>query len=178
MCRRLAALLVVFVGVLPKAIHCLPVGGAADDGWHGGVMNVQDQGPGQCIDFTNHYCNQVQKSNKVYLPNPRGHTTLEKAIEEFNDFLPLLEQGCHPKVATLLCFLYFPFCAESHQEVRVYPCKEVCEEVTNEYSSCTALVNQAYGWNDQLNCTEPHFSKRVSSGQCAYGVAPPYPGKF
>ena len=172
-----AALLLIFVGVMPKVIHCLPVAGS-DEQYHGGLITVpgNNEGP-QCVEFTEHYCNQVMNSSMVYFPNPRGHKTLEEAKKEFSDFIPLLQSGCHPKLATLLCFIYFPFCASSYPSLRVYPCKEVCEEVAGEDTQCTTLINQVAGWNEQLACDMPHF-KPKSSLQCADGIAPAYPGKF
>ena len=174
MCRLLmlsrAALLLVFVGVLPEAIHCVPVSGGLID-----VPGTND-GP-QCVEFTNHYCNQFENRSTAYFPNPRGHKTLEEAEKEFNDFIPLLQSGCHPKLGTLLCFIYFPFCESAYPALRIYPCKEVCEEVTRDDSQCTTLINQYAGWNAQLQCNMPYF-KPKSSLQCADGIAPVYPGKF
>ena len=171
-----AALLLVFVGVLPEAIHCMPVGD--DDTFTGGVMKPvdQDQGP-QCVELRDHYCSEVMNSSKVFFPNPRGHETLEEAMSEFNDFIPLLTSGCHEKLGTLLCFIYFPFCTDSYPSWRVYPCKEVCKEVTDEKGECTELINQVAGWNDQLQCDLPHYLPK-SSLRCADGVAPSYPGEF
>ena len=177
-----AALLLVFVGVLPEAIHCMPVGD--DDMFTGGVMNLVNPGKGlQChdVELRDHYCSRVMNSSghssKVFFPNPRGHETLEDAIREFNDFIPLLKSGCHEKLGTFLCFIYFPFCTDDYPSLRIYPCKEVCEDITDKDGECTRLVSQVAGWNDQLECNSPHYLPQ-SSLQCADGVAPSYPGKF
>jgi len=159
-----AALLLIFVGVLPKAIDCSPV----DEYYHGGVLNVP-KAP-ECIVLTDHYCSQVLNYSTVYLPNPRGHKTLDEAKKEFNDFIPLLQSGCHPKLATFLCFTYFPLCYDygPNPPIKIYPCKEVCEEVAGEDTNCTAIVDQYNGWNDQLQCNKSHF-KPKSSRQCNNG---------
>ena len=169
-----AALLLIFVGVLPEAIHCMPVGG--DNVLTGGVMKPvkPDQGD-RCVEFPDHYCSRAMNSSTVYFPNPRGHETLEEAMAEFNDFIPLLQSGCHEKLGTLLCFIYFPFCTDAYPSLRVYPCKEACEEVTDKDGNCTELINQFAGWNNQLQCDSPHYLPS-SSMNCADGVAPPYPG--
>lgn len=167
-----ATLLLVFVGVLPGAIHSFPVSG--------GLIEVPGTGEQpQCVEFANHYCNQLENSNRstAYFPNPRGHKSFEEAEKEFKDFIPLLQSGCHAKLGTLLCFIYFPFCESAYPALRIYPCKELCEEVTGDDTQCTTLINQVAGWNDQLQCNMPHF-KPKSSLQCADGVAPAYPGKF
>ena len=146
-CRLLAlgATLLFFVGVLVQTAVGMPSGtGVLDAGVFTGNQ------PDKCVEFTGHYCNQFNRS-KAYFPNPRGHETFEEADVEFQDFIPLLRSGCHAKLGTLLCFIYFPFCEDAYPSLRIYPCKEVCEEVYN--SECTALVTQyAGGWNDRLQC--------------------------
>ena len=177
MCRQSvllhAALLVMFLGILPKAIQSMPLSSDV----HGGLITIPggNEETSQCVNFTNHYCSQFENRNTAYFPNLRGHKTVAEADKEFQDFIPLLQSGCHPKLGTLLCFIYFPFCEPSYPSLRIYPCKEVCDEVHN--SSCTALINQYAGWNQQLQCDRPHYLPR-SSGQCSYGVAPHYPGKL
>ena len=171
-CRQLmlSTALLLFVA---KTVLCLPVG---DDVHHGGLINVPgDNEQPQCVQFSNHYCNQFENRSMAYFPNPRGHKTLAEAEKEFADFIPLLQSGCHQKLGTLLCFIYFPFCESSYPSLRVYPCREVCDEVNS--SSCTTLINQYAGWNDQLQCNLSLYMPK-SSMQCADGVAPVYPGKY
>lgn len=177
MCRRLvfsAALLLVSVGVLPKAIHCMPTAPSGDV-YHGGSVQVVATEPpnGQCVAFSNHYCNQFENRSMAYFPNPRGHQTPDAAAAEFNDFIPLLKSSCHPKLGTLLCFMYFPLCTSDYPDLKIYPCKETCQEVHN--SQCTKFLNDnGIEWNNQLQCNKPHFK---SGGLCANGIAPVYPGK-
>ena len=180
MCRQSmllhAVLLVLLMGILPKAIQSQPES-SDDDSVYGSLNTIQGENneTSQCVGFTNHYCNQFEDRREVYFPNLLGHNTVEEANRGFRDFIPLLQSGCHPKLGTLLCFIYFPTCASLYPSLRIYPCKEVCQEVHN--SSCTALVNQYASWNNQLQCDKSHYLPS-SSGQCADGVAPHYPGKF
>ena len=95
------------------------------------------------------------------LPNARGHTTVEKALSEFDDFAPLLtDSPCSDHLGVLLCFHYFPFLsctsdtAVSEYECarKVTPCTDTCEAAKSE--SCTYWVNSqlASGWAPHLDC--------------------------
>lgn len=169
------ALLLVSVAFLEVTLSMPTVQGGVADPLTNGVED-------QCVEIEDHYCTQFTgRAMTAYFPNPRGHKTFEQANKEFKDFIPLLQSGCHEKLGTLLCFIYFPFCESAYPSLRIYPCKEVCEDVTGNSSRCTALINQyaaADGWNDQLQCDISDIYKPRSSMQCAEGVAPIYPGKL
>ena len=97
---------------------------------------------------------------------------MDEAKSEFNDFIPLLQSGCHEKLGTLLCFIYFPFCDSARPSIRIYPCNELCEEVHN--SPCTNLINShGSGWNTALQCNNSIY-RPISSNLCANGAAPDY----
>ena len=144
----------------------------------------------ECVEFTHYYCNRFNYTT-AFFPNPRGHLTYEDAAKEFNDFIPLLNNNCHPKLGTLLCFLYFPVCSSIVQydqnralvELGFFPCKELCEEVHN--SSCTDLIVQHLGfWVSHLQCnftdsrTGKEYYRNADSSsdaeKCINGVAPRY----
>lgn len=154
---------------------CMPL---SSNSVQGGVQNPLTNGAPECVTFSNHYCSQFNNRTTAYFPNPRGHKTFEDADAEFSDFIPLLQSGCHEKLGTLLCFIYFPFCQTAYPSLRIYPCKEVCEEV--HASNCTTFINQFNrdGWNDKLQCDLSDIYLPRSSMQCADGVAPLYPGRL
>ncbi len=145
----------------------------------------------KCVEFTHSYCNKFNYATAIF-PNPRGHETPEQAAEEFNDFIPLLVNGgCHPKLGTLLCFIYFPICNKANFNPKVdlaegfYPCRELCQEVHNSF--CTPSVIQSAGsWAPHLQC---NFTENTASGpksfyipanslpnpiNCVNGMAPLY----
>ena len=158
-----AAVVLLFIVIAPMATLV------------GGVL----EGP-LCKEFTgsfvNHYCSHF--NYRAVFPNLRGHTTLEEAAAEFNDFIPLLRNGCHEKLGTFLCFIYFPFCLPYDPHGRIYPCKEVCEVVTGPDSDCTAILMSIFvSWPEQLQCQQA-FYKPASSRWCVDGIAPTYPGTF
>ncbi len=89
------------------------------------------------------------------LPNARGHTTVEKALSEFDDFAPLLtDSPCSDHLGVLLCFHYFPFGSCTHECQRVTPCNDTCEAAKSE--SCTDLVilQSPSGWANHLDCDQ------------------------
>ena len=135
-----------------------------------------------CVEFTHPYCSQLNYTHAIF-PNPRGHESPEEAAIEFADFTRLLETNCHPKLGTLLCFFYFPYCNDVFFELNdeeFYPCKEVCEEVHN--STCTSHVTSAVkSWVQHLQCNytnnrtgEEYYKKSDSEDKCINGVAPYY----
>lgn len=139
-----------------------------------------------CVTFTHAYCNLFNYSTAVF-PNPRGHETPEKAAEEFADFNPLLSNNtCHPKLGTMLCFIYFPVCnqANYNPEMRLvdgfFPCQELCNEV--HASICTDLIETHAGaWAPHLQCNYTDRNDRTyyrkanrlpNPTNCINGIAP------
>lgn len=162
-----SAALLLITGIFPQAA----IGKPMDEG---GIRPPISPTPATCVPFTDHYCNRFENFNAAFFPNPRGHKTLDEAKSEFNDFIPLLQSGCHEKLGTLLCFIYFPFCDSARPSIRIYPCTELCEEVHN--SLCTNLINNhGSGWNTALQCNNSIY-RPISSNLCANGAAPDYNG--
>ena len=143
----------------------------------------------RCVNFTHSYCNKFNYSTAIF-PNPRGHETPEEAASEFVDFIPLLNRDCHPKLGTLLCFIYFPVCNMSNFNSKnslvdgFYPCQELCQEVHNSICTVHVINSPAKKWAPHLQCnftdtaTNKSFYRPVSSQPfCINGIAPPYHGK-
>lgn len=141
----------------------------------------------QCVEFTHPYCNTFGSHTTAIFPNPRGHETPEEAAKEFADFHTLLSTGCHSKLGTLLCFIYFPVCNKDNFNPEIdltdgfYPCKELCQEVHN--SPCTLHVTTIAGsWAPHLQCNftdkGKYYYKPANSlpypTNCINGQAPPF----
>ena len=152
-------------------------------------QSAADRSERECVAFTHSYCNKFNYSTAIF-PNPRGHETPEQAAAEFNDFNGLLSNGCHPKLGTLLCFIYFPVCNKGNFDPKndladgFYPCRELCQEVHN--SACTPLVTRFAGsWAPHLQCNFTDNGKSFYKPalslpnpiNCINGAAPPYDGK-
>lgn len=137
----------------------------------------------RCVYFENPFCNT--RYSFANFPNPRQQEhslpSIEEYIEdanrEFQHFYPLLNPPCSDKLATLLCFLYFPFCSPGSDLV-VYPCRELCEEITDPDSECTQWLN-SYGleWGKHFDCRNfKIFSTNETvykEKSCAAGTIPP-----
>lgn len=174
----MSRLLVLSAALLLVCVAFFEVTSSMPTTVEGGVANPLTGNEDRCVELPeDHYCSQfIGRSKTTYFPNPRGHKTYEQANTEFTDFVPLLRSGCHEKLGTLLCFVYFPFCENAYPSQRIYPCSEVCDEITANNSQCTALVKQLADWNNALQCDLNIYLPR-SSMRCADGVAPVYPGK-
>lgn len=60
-------------------------------------------------------------------PNFQGHQTQEAANNELlNYFAPLIRSVCSNAIVHFLCSVYAPFC---QRNIRVRPCRELCEHV-------------------------------------------------
>lgn len=154
-------------------------------------QSAADRSERECVAFTHSYCNKFNYSLAIF-PNPRGHETPEQAAAEFNDFNGLLSSGCHTKLGTLLCFIYFPVCNKGNFDPKndladgFYPCRELCQEVHN--SACTLLVTKFAGsWAPHLQCNftdsngKSFYKPALSLPNpinCINGAAPPYDGKW
>ena len=110
----------------------------------------------ECVTFNHHYCSRFGYTTTLS-PNPRN-LDVQLASVEFDHFLPLLNTECSDVLGTLLCFLYFPFCQTVGSKIEVvYPCREICEEVTNLDSKCTEELKRFnLTWGPHFNCS--HFT--------------------
>ena len=76
-----------------------------------------------------------------------------------------MDTQCSDKLGTLLCFIYFPFCSVipgTTKAFPIFPCLDLCEEVTNEESQCTQELKKANipGWGAHFNCSEFMYDKK------------------
>lgn len=141
----------------------------------------------ECVDFSHSYCNRFNYSTAIF-PNPRGHETPEEAASEFSDFYGLLNNNaCHPKLGTLLCFIYFPLCNKANYNSEdplvdgFFPCQELCEEV--HASVCNDIILRNVGsWAPHLRCNftdedsgKKYYQNAISlpnPPNCVNGIAP------
>ncbi|CAH8515730.1 unnamed protein product [Heterobilharzia americana] len=75
-------------------------------------------------------CKSVGYSRMV-LPNFLQHESLREAIQQANVWIALVNTDCHPDIQRFLCSLYAPVCLKSHQEAKIPPCWELCDQVRN-----------------------------------------------
>ncbi|KAF5405664.1 Secreted frizzled protein 1 [Paragonimus heterotremus] len=75
-------------------------------------------------------CKSVGYSRMV-LPNFLQHESIREVIQQANVWVALVNTDCHPDIQRFLCSLYAPVCLKSHQEAKIPPCWELCEQVRN-----------------------------------------------
>ncbi|CAH8536360.1 unnamed protein product [Schistosoma rodhaini] len=103
-------------------------------------------------------CKSVGYSRMV-LPNFLNHESLREAIQQANVWIALVNTDCHPDIQRFLCSLYAPICLKSHQESKIPPCWELCNQVRN---SCLPRMKLfGYDWPDIVNCQQ--FPRLVES---------------
>lgn len=137
--------------------------------------SLADPAAGTCVSFYHPFCGP--KHNHAMFPNPRqeglswdADEYKKDAFEEISDFALLLDTRCSEKLATLLCYLYFPFCHPEVAGLAVRPCLSLCEEVTRDCADALTAVfaergHLNFGWQDlqQFNCS--HYTYK---GQKVY----------
>ena len=97
----------------------------------------------------NHICKMLFPGfSFISVPNPwdAGNSyndsyTIERALNEFRIYSASFqrERFCSDKIYNLLCFFFFPPCSydTKAKAIPVFPCRDICEEVTDESSECT-----------------------------------------
>ena len=114
----------------------------------------------------NHVCKTLfPRHSSIMVPNPdqilnNGILRLNSledyfnaSLDEFKKVSSLLTSRyqCSNKIATLLCFFYFPSCSiaeiNSKKEIfTAFPCRSLCKEVTALDSECTRIIpNNKWG---------------------------------
>ena len=108
----------------------------------------------------------------IYLPNARGHRTVDQAVREFNQFDQLINSNprCSEVLGIYLCFHYFPVSGCPHSDSSAYvslPCKETCKAAKTEECVALARLRKAdWKWPSHMNCD---LLKSNSSGElCSY----------
>lgn len=93
----------------------------------------------------------------AFSPNDRGHTTQQEALNEMDDFFPLVDAGCSNLFLDFLCAFYLPPCfIVSGNVVMIRPCKSLCEYVT---PPCSTLIQEQsdFPWPVFFNCSLDSF---------------------
>ncbi|CAI2727600.1 unnamed protein product [Schistosoma spindalis] len=80
--------------------------------------------------------------------------TLRKsvAIQQANVWIALVNTDCHPDIQRFLCSLYAPVCLKSHQEAKIPPCWELCNQVRNACLPRMKLFG--FDWPDIVHCQQ------------------------
>ena len=129
------------------------------------VRPIGGNGEDYCEEMTVKYCANIRNDSIVYLPNARGHDTQMKALEEFDDFLPLIFPGpdkaaCSNGLYHFLCSYYFPLCynnsVENNKPTRLKPCRSLCEYVKSPCET-VLLQNANVTWPVFFNCSLDDF---------------------
>lgn len=91
--------------------------------------------------------------NDTFFPNVREHSTQAEAMNELDDFLPLILSQCSNAIVHFLCSVYMPHCSStsmSGEIIVVSPCRSVCEYVR---LGCEPLLTQnGFPWPNHLMC--------------------------
>lgn len=130
---------------------------------------------GECVRI-NHPCNQVfnRSDGESYakIPNTRG-ATLDRSIDEFNDFYALLNAhrpSCYLALWSLLCFHYFPQCRpDLPLKYVVTPCREVCEKARRGCVDFLETGNMT--WPEHMDCAK--FNSSHEDSLCINNTADP-----
>ncbi|VDP65052.1 unnamed protein product [Schistosoma mattheei] len=96
-------------------------------------------------------CKSVGYSRMV-LPNFLHHESLREAIQQANVWIALVNTDCHPDIQRFLCSLYAPVCLKSHQEAKIPPCWELCNQVRNACLPRMKLFG--FDWPDIVHCQQ------------------------
>ena len=123
----------------------------------GGVRPIEPDYNGRCEEMTVSYCANIRVENTVYLPNSRGHDTQAKALEELDDYFPLI--NCSNGFYHFLCSYYFPLCYRDpldNKPMKIKPCRSLCEYVRPPCEAAL-LANTNYIWPAHLNCSLEAF---------------------
>ena len=96
--------------------------------------------------------NQINGRQNTLFSGFSPELYFNNSLAEFENFRSLLtgKDQCSNKIATLLCFFYFPSCSEvgygsEKKRYTVFPCRTLCEEVTALDSECTRTIPKTWG---------------------------------
>ena len=97
------------------------------------------------------FCSQIGYSMASF-PNYRDQTTQTYASGELENFRALAQSVCSNAVVHFLCSVYAPFCDPERPDIRVPPCRELCEYVR---VGCEPPVIQfGLSWPPHLKCNQ------------------------
>ena len=97
------------------------------------------------------FCSQIGYSTASF-PNYRDQATQTSASSELENFRALATSVCSNAVVHFLCSVYAPFCDIQRPDIRVPPCRELCEYVRVD---CEPPVIQfGLSWPPHLECNQ------------------------
>ena len=105
-------------------------------------------------EFTCERITAIELCSGVYeyasFPNLREHPDQESANRELLNFTPLIRGVCSNAIVHFLCSIYAPFCQVGLDNIRIRPCRELCEHVR---STCEQSLNEFnILWPPHLAC--------------------------
>lgn len=121
--------------------------------------SYQDSVKPECVLFRDRdkLCKNVLY-NQTTFPNRLGHVDLSEAVEEFKDFMPLIDVNCSDKLQQFLCFIYFPPCTMFEEPISV--CRSYCEDAVT--SKCREILDTFKKRPPVLECGKyPPLSENV-----------------
>ena len=96
------------------------------------------------------FCSEVGYETASF-PNYRNQPTQMVASSELMNFIALVEIVCSNVIVHFLCSVYAPFCDPSFPQIRIPPCRELCEDVRR---NCEPFVVQfGLTWPPHLDCS-------------------------
>ena len=96
-------------------------------------------------------------------PNFRNHKTHKEAEDELKDFQALINIGCSNSIVHFLCSVYAPFCDPDYPQIRLRPCKELCQHVRDDCEGNVLALE--YEWPEYFDCNNATlFPPRSSEG--------------
>ncbi|XP_076438332.1 uncharacterized protein LOC143277417 [Babylonia areolata] len=84
-------------------------------------------------------------------PNMFGQCNRSQIAAEMEQFRPLVERGCSPRIGFFLCGVYMPFCSE-RDGMMSFPCRELCEEVQTSCESAYRSMTGGLPWPNKFQC--------------------------
>ena len=97
------------------------------------------------------FCSRIGYSTALF-PNYRDQATQTSANGELENFRALAQSVCSNAVVHFLCSVYAPFCDPERPDIRVPPCRELCEYVR---AGCEPQVIQfGLSWPPHLECNQ------------------------
>lgn len=104
----------------------------------------------ECEDLTTiELCANIY--DRASFPNYREHPDQVSANNELLNFLPLIQSPCSNAIVHFLCSIYAPFCKVGRENIRIRPCRELCDHVR---STCEQPLREYnLDWPPHLECS-------------------------
>ena len=97
------------------------------------------------------FCSEVGYSTASF-PNYRDQFSQTSASSELENFRALAQIACSNAVVHFLCLIYAPFCDPNYPNIRVPPCREMCEHV--RLGCEPPAVQFGLIWPPHLECSQ------------------------